>query len=127
MSTPTHGHHGPAGDRRPDKHDPGTMSEESWAVHGGNRGDAGTGAIRIPIVMANSYRLPHDPTTLDESDPDTRSVGSFFMNPIVASAIADDVAARALRDGVIKESREMPRFPAEVGNVKLAAGCLHRV
>lgn len=71
MSTPTHGHHGPAGDRRPDKHDPGTMSEESWAVHGGNRGDAGTGAIRIPIVMANSYRLPHDPTTLDESDPDT--------------------------------------------------------
>lgn len=71
MSTPTHIHQGPAGDRRPDKHDPSTLSEESWAVHGGNRGDAGTGAIRTPIVMANSYRLPHDPTTLDESDLDT--------------------------------------------------------
>lgn len=56
--------------RRPDKRDYTTMAEESWAVHGGNRPDATTGAIRTPIVMANSYRLPADPTTLDETDPD---------------------------------------------------------
>jgi methionine-gamma-lyase len=55
---------------RPDKRDYTTLGEESWAVHGGNRADDTTGAIRTPIVMANSYRLPHDPTTLDDSDPD---------------------------------------------------------
>lgn len=32
MSTPTHIHQGPAGDRRPDKHDPSTMREEFWAA-----------------------------------------------------------------------------------------------
>jgi cystathionine beta-lyase/cystathionine gamma-synthase len=55
---------------RPDKRDHTTLSEESWAVHGGNRPDATTGAIRTPIVLANSYQLPQDPTMLDESDPD---------------------------------------------------------
>lgn len=55
---------------RPDKRDHRTLSEESWAVHGGNRPDDSTGAIRTPIVMANSYRLPPDPATLDETDPD---------------------------------------------------------
>jgi cystathionine beta-lyase/cystathionine gamma-synthase len=55
---------------RPDKHDHTTLHEDSWAVHGGNRTDDTTGAIRGPIVMANSYRLPHDPTTLDDADPD---------------------------------------------------------
>lgn len=56
--------------RRPDRRDHTTMSEESWAVHGGNRPDDSTGAIRTPIVMANSYRLPPDPAMLDETDPD---------------------------------------------------------
>jgi cystathionine beta-lyase/cystathionine gamma-synthase len=55
---------------RPSKYDAGTLTEDSWAVHGGNRADETTGAIRTPIVMANSYRLPHDPTTLDDSDLD---------------------------------------------------------
>lgn len=39
-------------------------------MHGGNRPDVASGAIRTPIVMANSYRLPADPTTLDDTDPD---------------------------------------------------------
>jgi methionine-gamma-lyase len=55
---------------RPDKHDPRTLGEQSWAVHGGNRPDDTTGAIRTPIVMANSYLLPDDPTSLDDADPD---------------------------------------------------------
>ena len=64
---------GPAGEARnarPDKRDHTTMGDQSWAVHGGNRPDETTGAIRTPIVMANSYRLPYDPTSLDEVDPD---------------------------------------------------------
>ncbi|HWC22780.1 MAG TPA: PLP-dependent transferase [Flexivirga sp.] len=52
--------------QRPDKHDPGTLDDATWFVHGGNRADDTTGAIRTPIVMANSYLLPEDPTTIDD-------------------------------------------------------------
>jgi methionine-gamma-lyase len=55
---------------RPDKHDHATLTTDTWAVHGGNRPDQTTGAIRTPIVMANSYLLPEDPTTLADDDPD---------------------------------------------------------
>jgi cystathionine beta-lyase/cystathionine gamma-synthase len=40
-------------------------------VHAGNVVDATTGAIRTPIVMVNSYRLPDDPSSLDWSDSQT--------------------------------------------------------
>ena len=50
---------------RPDKHDFDTLTGNSWSVHGGNHADETTGAIRTPIVMANSYRLPEDPNDID--------------------------------------------------------------
>jgi methionine-gamma-lyase len=50
---------------RPDKHDFDTLTGNSWSVHGGNHVDETTGAIRTPIVMANSYRLPEDPSDID--------------------------------------------------------------
>jgi cystathionine beta-lyase/cystathionine gamma-synthase len=53
---------------RPDKHDYDSLSGNTWSVHGGNRADETTGAIRTPIIMANSYRLPADPTTIDDPD-----------------------------------------------------------
>ncbi|WP_198418267.1 hypothetical protein [Cryobacterium sp. TMS1-20-1] len=49
----------------PDKHDASTVGELTWAVHGGNLIDAGTGAIRSPLVMANSYLLPEDPASMN--------------------------------------------------------------
>jgi cystathionine beta-lyase/cystathionine gamma-synthase len=55
---------------RPDRHDHRTLDGDTWAVHGGNQADETTGAIRTPIVMANSYRLPQDPTTIDDPDYD---------------------------------------------------------
>ncbi len=55
---------------RPDKHDYATLSDDSWFVHGGNRPDETTGAIRTPVIMANSYRLPYDSTDVDEHDYD---------------------------------------------------------
>lgn len=42
------------------------------AVHAGNDVDPGTGAIRRPIVAANSYALPEDPSELDWSGTATR-------------------------------------------------------
>ena len=54
----------------PDKHDAATVSDATWAVHGGNRIDSDSGAVRTPIVMANSYLLPEDPSGMDWSTAD---------------------------------------------------------
>jgi UDP-N-acetylmuramate dehydrogenase len=54
---------------------------------------------------------------LDSTDPNGRSCGSFFTNPIVAPAHADKVAARA---GVAR----IPRWPQPDGSVKLSAAWL---
>jgi UDP-N-acetylmuramate dehydrogenase len=52
----------------------------------------------------------------DPADPDTRSAGSFFVNPVVSGEHAEHIEA-----GV---SATMPRFPAGPGRVKLAAAWL---
>jgi UDP-N-acetylmuramate dehydrogenase len=52
-------------------------------------------------------------------DPNRRSAGSFFTNPIVEARQADEVAARAAVAGAA-----MPRWPAGDGRVKLSAGWL---
>lgn len=57
--------------QRPDKDQPASLAFGSQAVHAGNVIDTTTGAIRTPIVMANSYRLPDDPSALDWSDSQT--------------------------------------------------------
>lgn len=54
----------------PDKHDPSTVGEWTWAVHGGNAPDA-SGALRTPLVAANSYVLPDDASQMNWSDPGT--------------------------------------------------------
>lgn len=54
---------------RPDKHDPRTLSDLTLAVHAGNAIDPGSRALRTPLVMANSYALPEDPSTIDWSNP----------------------------------------------------------
>ena len=58
---------------------------------------------------------------LVEGDPDCRSAGSFFKNPVVPEAQADKIAASSARD--------LPRFPAgpgleNTGSVKLPAAWL---
>lgn len=55
---------------RPDKKNLTSLSAATLAVHGGNVIDTTTGAVRTPLVMANSYLLPDDPSTMDWSSPD---------------------------------------------------------
>jgi methionine-gamma-lyase len=52
--------------QRPDRRCADTLSELSLAVHGGNRLDS-TKALRVPLVMANSYALPDDPSDISWS------------------------------------------------------------
>jgi UDP-N-acetylmuramate dehydrogenase len=61
---------------------------------------------------------------LDPEDPNARSVGSFFTNPIVPAATADELEAALRRDGVLRDGEHPPRFPAGDGRVKLSAAWL---
>lgn len=61
---------------------------------------------------------------VDPEDPESRSAGSFFVNPVVDEAQLRDVERRAMKLGVIREPGEMPRFEASAGRIKLAAGWL---
>ncbi|GAA2882458.1 aminotransferase class V-fold PLP-dependent enzyme [Microbacterium esteraromaticum] len=51
---------------RPDRTEPLTLSDLSLAVHGGIELDS-TQALRTPLVMANSYQLPDDPSEISWS------------------------------------------------------------
>jgi UDP-N-acetylmuramate dehydrogenase len=52
---------------------------------------------------------------IDEGDPNRRSAGSFFTNPIVPVAKGDEIAS---------SFPDVPRFPGEDSGVKLSAGWL---
>jgi UDP-N-acetylmuramate dehydrogenase len=55
---------------------------------------------------------------LDPADPDTRSVGSFFMNPVVPGAVHERLAASA------GPGQSVPAFMLPSGDVKIPAAWL---
>lgn len=55
---------------------------------------------------------------VDPADPDSRSAGSFFMNPIL------DAGALALLEANFPVGAAMPKFPQLDGRTKLSAGWL---
>jgi UDP-N-acetylmuramate dehydrogenase len=61
---------------------------------------------------------------LDPQDPDSRSVGSFFMNPIVSEAAFAALEQHARARGLLTDGQEMPHFPGGPGQVKLSAAWL---
>ncbi|MFM2418872.1 MAG: hypothetical protein RL385_3595 [Pseudomonadota bacterium] len=61
---------------------------------------------------------------LDPHDPNGRSAGSFFTNPIVREVQARAVGARARALGLVADAADLPSFPADNGHVKLSAGWL---
>jgi len=65
---------------RPSKQHPASLAFATQSVHAGNTIDAGSGAIRTPLVLANSYALPEDPSTVSWSGTDvplyTRNSGT---------------------------------------------------
>jgi UDP-N-acetylmuramate dehydrogenase len=60
---------------------------------------------------------------LDEDDPCSRSVGSFFLNPVVAPREADDAEQELRRRGHLDPAATLPRYPAG-DRVKLSAAWL---
>jgi UDP-N-acetylmuramate dehydrogenase len=61
---------------------------------------------------------------LEDEDPERRTAGSFFTNPVVDDAQAAEVIARAVATGVASGPEEVPTWPAGEGRTKLAAGWL---
>jgi UDP-N-acetylmuramate dehydrogenase len=61
---------------------------------------------------------------LDSADPNARSVGSFFLNPIVTAAAAESVRERLRLSGQPQAATQMPAYPAGYGQIKLSAAWL---
>ena len=61
---------------------------------------------------------------LDPDDENRRSAGSFFLNPVVPTAIAWQAALAAVAAGVVASADEVPRYPAGEGSTKLSAAWL---
>ena len=60
---------------------------------------------------------------IDPDDPNRKSAGSFFTNPVVSASEAEQLIARALEQGIVESEDQIPRWDAP-GGVKLAAGWL---
>jgi len=80
---------------------------------------------RAPLgdVRSAVLRLRHSKgMVLDPADPDSRSAGSFFTNPILDAA--QFAALRRVVDGRCGPGVPIPQFPADAGQVKVLAAWL---
>ena len=83
---------------------------------------------RVPLGEARSAVLKlraHKGMVLDAGDPDTRSAGSFFTNPVLTAAEFAAVTRRARESmGAGDPDLRVPHFPAPDGHVKVPAAWL---
>lgn len=61
---------------------------------------------------------------LDETDADARSVGSFFVNPVINTEQFEMLSESLRISGVVGADEKIPSFPAADGSVKLSAAWL---
>jgi len=74
------------------------------------------------IALRRAKSMVYDPAAPDEN---TRSAGSFFLNPIVPSLQADALAAQLVAEGRIAAPSALPRYPTSDATLtKLAAAWL---
>ncbi len=83
-------------------------------------GEVALGRVRDAVLALRRRKG----MVLDPDDPDTRSDGSFFTNPVVPAAMLDGVLARIAARGLAPES--VPRFPASEGTKLSAAWLIER-
>jgi len=77
---------------------------------------------RMVIALRRKKSMVYDPSMPDEN---TRSAGSFFLNPIVSVEQADALAARLVAEGRIDSPAALPRYPGnDPAHNKLAAAWL---
>jgi UDP-N-acetylmuramate dehydrogenase len=97
---------------------PGTIRYDELEKSVGT--EAALGEIRRAVLDLRRRKS----MVIDPHDPNHRSAGSFFLNPIVTAAQAERVVERALRENLVATRAEVPWYPVGGGTVKLAAGWL---
>lgn len=88
--------------------------------------DATGSAPTVAVVAATVRALRRQKSMVldDPGDPNRRSAGSFFMNPVLPAADANAVVARAVASGAAGNAAAVPRFPVPDGRTKLSAAWL---
>jgi UDP-N-acetylmuramate dehydrogenase len=61
---------------------------------------------------------------VEPDDPNRRSVGSFFVNPVLDEPAWRELCERVLRRGAVTSSEEVPRYPGGDGRLKVPAAWL---
>jgi len=61
---------------------------------------------------------------IEEGDPNRRSVGSFFVNPVVSAEALVTLDDRVRSSGAVTGTESVPTFPAEGGEFKVPAAWL---
>ncbi len=87
----------------------------------------GGGSLRPEIseVREAVLQIRRDKSmVLQENDPDSKSVGSFFKNPILTLDEAASVEERSRRSGILGVSENIPRFAGPEGMEKFPAAWL---
>ena len=81
--------------------------------------ERGLNAPSLSVVRDTVLELRRGKSMLlDARDPNSRSCGSFFVNPVLGQTEFEAFMARALGEGTV------PQFPQTDGRVKLSAGWL---
>ena len=100
--------------RPSDRSGPIRYAELARALHVPEGGQAALGAVRSAVLALRRGKG----MVLDPADPDSRSAGSFFTNPVL-----DDAQFAALQK-LVGDDVPIPRFPAGPGQVKVPAAWL---
>ena len=90
--------------------------ERHVAAQGGT--DHTLGQVRESVLALRRRKA----MVIDPQDPDSRSVGSFFVNPVVMREESEQIKQRAGK--LIGPGEEMPAFPTPEDQVKLSAAWL---
>ena len=61
---------------------------------------------------------------LDSEDENHRSVGSFFLNPVLPKEKISNIVEHALHGGLIQQEQELPKYEMGSSYVKLSAAWL---
>lgn len=85
-------------------------------------GELSTSPARVREAVLALRRMKS--MVVDSTDPNHRSVGSFFMNPVLSPAAAEELFARAVSQGITPRPDDVPRFPGPDGGTKLSAAWL---
>lgn len=78
------------------------------------------GQVRQAVLQIRSQKA----MVLDPEEPNSRSCGSFFTNPIIPRDVYEKVRDVAAREGLLAEGEKMPVFDAGEGYKKLSAAWL---